>query len=704
MNGQAENNAKRWGLRFKFVVMVSGLILVVGGVLSWFFLSSARATFEEELARRGMALAKNLAYNSTYGVSIEDNGMLTRFLDGILEETDVAYVVILAKSGIVLAHNRPEEVGKMYSDVVSRAALKTESAAIQRLEENSGRIILDVNAPVISRLAMSGPGAGEIIGVVRIGMSTEGLAKRIQNLLLTGALITVPVIGVAIFITMILIRIIVKPIEEMALAAVLIAEGDFSQKIRIGSSDEVGVLGVAFTKMAMNLSEMIKHVREVSEHVTQASVTISERTKAVQSGAEIQAASIVKTVSSVEQLNVATREIAEGVEILSSSAEETSSSTLEMSASIGEVASNASGLATAVDDTTSSMIEMSASIRQVAESVETLSASADETASAISEINSTLKEVEGHVKLSADLSAEVAVDAKELGMRSIEKTIDGMNKIQETVVASAEVINRLGERSEEIGKILMVIEDVTKRTNLLALNAAILAAQAGEQGKGFAVVADEIKKLAEQTDSKTKEIAQLITNVQSEAKDAVRTVRDGAKSVEEGVRLSLEAGDALKKILESSKKSNDMAREIDRATREQSRGIRQVTEAMQRISQMVQQIANATQEQTRGSEQIMQAGERMRDMTRQVKTSSEEQARGSRQITKAIDSVTQRVQQIARAISEQQRGTDVIRQSIEAIQGIASQNVDSVGEMDQAVQGLTTKSGQLKEVLGRFKV
>jgi methyl-accepting chemotaxis protein len=289
-------------------------------------------------------------------------------------------------------------------------------------------------------------------------------------------------------------------------------------------------------------------------------------------------------------------------------------------------------------------------------------------------------------------------------MRSIEKTIAGMNKIQETVVKSAEVINRLGERSEQIGRILTVIDEVTKQTNLLALNAAILAAQAGEQGKGFAVVADEIKNLADRTGASTKEIAQLITNVQVEVKDAVEAVQEGAKSVEEGVSLSLEAGEALKKILMTATTSTGMAREIERATMEQTRGIRQVSEAIQRINTMVQQISKATQEQSRGSEQIMQAAEKMKDLTRQVKMSTEEQAKGSRQISQAIENVTDRVQQMAGAVKEQKRGSDVIIESVEAGRNISRQSVKVAQEMNAMVEELARQAEHLKQSIGRFKV
>jgi methyl-accepting chemotaxis protein len=694
----------QYGLRFKFIALISLLLIVTGAGLGWFFIDRTKTALQEELKRRGIALAKNLAYNSTYGVSIEDTGGLDRFVKGIVSESDVSYVMILDPRGKVLTHTNESEAGKVLDDDATKVALESKEAMVQMAYTASKEPVYDVAAPVVSQGAFGVSTEEQRIGVVRIGISLRGLNEKIAALWEVGTLITILVVALGIGISAFLVRLIVKPIEQMAGAAVKIADGDFTQNVHVTSQDEVGVLGETFETMSKNLSLMIRQIQEVAENVAQISGQLKTGSKQMYDGAQVQATTTENAASSVEQMNASIRQIAESIEILSSSAEETSSSILEMSSSVSEVANNAGGLSTSVDDTSSSIIEMSASIKQVAENVAILSSAAEETASAVNQINSSLREVEGHAKDSASLSERVMKDAQDLGMRSIEKTISGMNRIQETVVKSADVINRLGERSEQIGRILTVIDEVTKQTNLLALNAAILAAQAGEQGKGFAVVADEIKNLAERTGASTKEIAQLIGNVQSEAKDAVDSVRDGARSVEEGVGLSLEAGEALKKILDTSKQSTVMAQEIEKATMEQTRGIRQVGEAIQRINTMVQQISKATQEQSRGSEQIMHSAEKMRDMTRQVKMSTEEQAKGSRQITEAVENVTERVQQIAKAVNEQKRGSEIIMQSVESGRTTSRQSVNVVAEMNKMVEELAKQAEHLKQSIGRFKV
>ena len=702
--------AGQYGLRFKFIALISLLLIVSGVSLGLFFIIRTKASLEDELERRGIALAKNMAYNSIYGVSIEDAGILDRLVKGVTSGSDVSYVMILNPKGKILAHTTPAQVGQVLTDEISKKALEAKDPLVQLVYSENREEIYDATAPIIIKQENGGvSGKNEIspderIGLVRVGLSAGWLHERIASLLTVGVLITVLVVAVGIIISTFFIRFIIKPIEQMATVAVKVADGDFTQTINVGAKDEVGVLGETFDKMSGSLSLMIKQIQDVADNVAQISGQLKDGSKQMQGGAQTQATSSENAAASVEEMNASIKQIAENIDVLSSSAEETSSSILEMSSSVSEVANNAGGLASAVDDTSSSIIEMSASLKQVADNVAILSSAAEETASTITEINGSLREVENHAKESASFSEQVKKDAQELGVRSIEKTITSMNKIQETVVKSADVINRLGERSEQISRILTVIDEVTKQTNLLALNAAILAAQAGEQGKGFAVVADEIKNLADRTGASTREIAQLIDNVQTEAKDAVDSVREGAKSVEEGVSLSLEAGEALKKILDTATKSTGMAREIERATMEQTRGVRQVGEAIQRINAMVQQISKATQEQSRGSQQIMQASEKMRDMTRQVKMSTEEQAKGSRQITEAVESVTERVQQIARAINEQKRGSDVIMRSVEDGRNTSRQSLKVVTEMNKLVEELAQQASQLNLSIGRFKV
>jgi methyl-accepting chemotaxis protein len=279
-----------------------------------------------------------------------------------------------------------------------------------------------------------------------------------------------------------------------------------------------------------------------------------------------------------------------------------------------------------------------------------------------------------------------------------------MERIRSVVTKASDVISKLGTSSEEIGKILNVIDDVAEQTNLLALNAAIIAAQAGEHGKGFAVVAEEIRELAERTASSTKEIDTLIKAVQRDVSSAVQTMQGGSQTVEEGVKLSVQAGENLKRILDSARTSADMSKEIAKATEEQSKGIQSINQAIEQVREMMMQITKATAEQKTGSEQIISAIENMREMTGYVNRATLEQSKGSKQITMAIENVTEMVSHIMKATGEQAKGSEQIVKIVEFFKEVNQKNLDSVAEMDRALSLLLEQTNILKQEITIFKV
>jgi len=193
----------------------------------------------------------------------------------------------------------------------------------------------------------------------------------------------------------------------------------------------------------------------------------------------------------------------------------------------------------------------------------------------------------------------VRQEAEELGLRAVRRTLDGMEAIRRAVERGADAVQALGQRSAKIGEILDVIDEVNDRTGLLSLNAAILAAQAGEHGRGFQVVAAEIRDLAVKTARSTVGIAELIHSVRAEVALAIEAMRDGRAEVDAGFGFAREAGAALEKIVASSGISLEKATAIQEAAQEQSRGLSRVRETMGRLDQMAQFLAQGTSEQKR---------------------------------------------------------------------------------------------------------
>lgn len=378
----------------------------------------------------------------------------------------------------------------------------------------------------------------------------------------------------------------------------------------------------------------------------------------------------------------AQRGVHDKVETLALSAEQSASSVLEMVAINNEVRQNIHSLAQSVQETTTAIEEMTFSSKEVAKNIDELSTAAEETAASMNEMDVSIGQVENNATETSKLSETVSRDA-ETGVSAIKQTIQGIDKIKDSSRIAAEVIANLGQKISEIGNILNVMNNVAEQTNLLALNAAIIAAQAGEHGRGFAVVADEIKALAERTGASTKEIAELVKTIQDQSRRATGVMSEGVENVEEGVRLGHNAEDALRKIVESAKRSTLMIQAIAQATVEQTKGSKQVTNAISRIAETAQQIAYATAEQAKGAEHIMQSAEAMRSITQQVERSADEQNRGGRQITSAMENIRQVVEHIDRAQHAQGQSAQVVSQSVTKIT-VASENMERLLGKSQA--------------------
>jgi len=198
---------------------------------------------------------------------------------------------------------------------------------------------------------------------------------------------------------------------------------------------------------------------------------------------------------------------------------------------------------------------------------------------------------------SASEAAREANNAAIDGKKIVSITIESMNGIADTAKESSEVIAALGNSSQEISRIIKVIEDIADQTNLLALNAAIEAARAGEQGRGFAVVSDEVRKLAERTTKATKEISTMITTIQDETAKALTTMENEVRVVEEGVQHAQEAGSSLEKIAADVENVTGMIQQIATASEEQST-------AADQISGDIETVAGITRETVDGAHQI----------------------------------------------------------------------------------------------------
>ncbi|HTZ96957.1 MAG TPA: HAMP domain-containing methyl-accepting chemotaxis protein [Terriglobales bacterium] len=247
--------------------------------------------------------------------------------------------------------------------------------------------------------------------------------------------------------------------------------------------------------------------------------------------------------------------------------------------------------------------EISSSATQQSQGAETQKDQTSQVATAMQEMSSTVLQVSENSNKAADASRQAAETARH-GGAIVEETLNKMRTIAESVGATAKKMEELGKSSDQIGRIIGVIDDIADQTNLLALNAAIEAARAGEQGRGFAVVADEVRKLAERTTTATKEIAQMIKNIQDETKIAVTAMEAGTKQVEDGVKSTAQAGDSLKEIIQMSEQVGEMITHIATAATEQSSASEEINNNMEQISRLVKESATGAQQSAKACQDL----------------------------------------------------------------------------------------------------
>jgi len=496
---------------------------------------------------------------------------------------------------------------------------------------------------------------------------------------------------------------VIRGLRQLSESIARVASGDLRQGRALDSEDELGALARSFESMVESLRAALAQIFEAADQLERSASKIASISEGVAAVTADQASGIQQAALSTEAINTQVRGIADSAGTLNSSVEESSSSILELSAAGDDLNETAVTLSRKVDEVSSSMEQIVRSVSQVVDSTRALSEASSETSSSMELMASSLAEVDESAEESARLSNYV-VSTAESGQEKVRQTIDGMDAIRLATETAEKVIRNLGGKTKEIGAIVDVIDDVADETNLLALNAAIIAAQAGEHGRAFSVVADEIKDLADRVLASTKEIAELIRAVQEEGANAIGAIETGTTSVASGVDLSAEAGISLEEITRASRDSGERIQGILKAVRAQARAASHVVELMEKVRGGVEEIRNAATEQERGNTIVYRSTTAMRDVAQQVRTTTEEQSRGSGRIRESVEGQRGAVEQINQALQEQ---TAACRSAVEFIEEIFAQtraNEESARRMDQASKGLLKQSAKLREDVHRFRL
>ncbi|HEV3205941.1 MAG TPA: HAMP domain-containing methyl-accepting chemotaxis protein [Terriglobales bacterium] len=392
--------------------------------------------------------------------------------------------------------------------------------------------------------------------------------------------------------------------------------GDLDHELDVTRTDEIGELSRTFNGMVSYLKEMAS----VSQAIAGGNLSVDVK---VRSKSDTLGNAFVRMVDGLRNLVRSVRDAASQVASASSQVAGASDDSAKVSLQT----------ASAIDEVTSTMHEMSVNVQNMVKNTQTQASSVSETSASIDQMVASIQRVADTAKVLLDISNRSREEVQS-GISTMEKATDGLNKINNTIRSSGEIIDVLGQRADDIGKIIEVIDDLAEQTNLLALNAAIEAARAGEHGLGFAVVADEVRKLAEKSAQSTKEISELIQSIQKEARKAVENMDRSTGIVNDGLGLGQELNAALRKISNVVTEVYKFAQEIGAATNEQSHGSSQIARATTRLNEITHEINSAVEEQASGAQAVVKAMERMRELVQQTTSGSTELAASAEQMSK----------------------------------------------------------------------
>jgi methyl-accepting chemotaxis protein len=427
-------------------------------------------------------------------------------------------------------------------------------------------------------------------------------------------------------------RSITEPLSKLMTVAHKIGNtGDLDHNIEIDTQrqDEIGELARTFANMVTYLKEMAG----VSEAIANGDlmVEVEPRSKQDTLGHAFQ-----QMVESLRGLVRSVRDLASQVASASS----------QVAGASDESAKISLQGSSAIDEVTSTMHEMSVNVQNMVKSTQTQASSVSETSASIDQMVASIQRVADTAKVLLDISNRSREEVHS-GITTMDKATDGLTKINNTIKSSGSIIDALGQRADDIGKIIEVIDDLAEQTNLLALNAAIEAARAGEHGLGFAVVADEVRKLAEKSAQSTKEISELIQSIQKEARKAVENMDESTTIVNEGLELGTELNAALRKISNVVTEVYKFAQEIGAATNEQSHGSSQIARATTRLNEITHEINSAVEEQASGAQAVVKAMERMRELIQQSTSGSTELAASAEQMSKMSRELLDALERVA---------------------------------------------------------
>lgn len=664
--------------KFFFFVLIVLLISQMLGAIILFY--NTKSALHNTLLERMESIASLVA--NVISTPLRNGNMdeIQFHIDEVVRDADITSIHILDSNENLISENiKTEDVGQESTSFFMIGKIDPVRIPISAQGDNIGFVILDYSARRLNEKIIRG---GTLISLY-------------QGIMLL-------VIGIIVFVFF--NRNIRKPVDRINQAVEKITLGEISAAIPDLGEDEIGSIAKGISFLSERLSGIISQLNNTIVNVGMAIKQVDLLYKNVIKGVSKQSMAMSDLIRSIHSSNSSLGEITNSSNELSKFSTENVSSLLETKASAEEIAEHAQRLYNLTGEFYDSVVQLNQSAEnKSADAQEALSA-VEDTSASVEEIGASIKEVEEHAADSARLAENVRTITSDTGMLAVVNAVEGMEKITAEVNASSEIVRQLGMRSKDIEKVLSVIKEVTERTNLLSLNAAILASQAGEYGKSFSVVAEEISALSDRTATSTREISEIVKSIQKDIKSAVSSIDNTKGKVEAGNTLVMKVGDTLKNALTEAGKSTEMTQAIKRATEEQSVGLRQITTAIDGIRNMIKNITLSTAEEVKSLGYLMNNVTNVKKVADVSKSATEEQAAGIRIISKNLELANDRIIHINGATVDHKTLNDEVIKAMNTIDSLGKSIINDMEDVSSSLNSLSEEIDILKNELGVFKI
>ena len=481
-----------------------------------------------------------------------------------------------------------------------------------------------------------------------------------------------------------------------------LAARDLTQRVGVESDDEFGELGRACDRVGDSLNHAVRRMSETAERVEHATGSLQEAGVSVTEASDRQASSAADVGQAVQQIARDAVAMAVHAASLDESVHESSSTITESGAQQEELREMANRLFEEIDQAVPALSRISESSEDISARAEVLTRSADEAHQATQELAVSADQIDREAAQTATLTESV-VEASRRGRERVRDSDAGLETIRHAVSGSTQTLEQLNERVGQIHEVVQLIEDVASETHLLSLNAAIIAAQAGDEGRGFAVVAGEVRGLAHRVTRRTQEISELIEAVQSTTADAWAAMANTREAVNEGSELWKGAGVVLEEIARAALESGERVTEILRAIQNQGSATQQMGELMAGVTGDVKAIASAVQDASEGQTAVGTASTSIRDVAGMVHGSAEEQARAILALREGVLVVEEATRTIGEGLENQDRACQTAQTLATQVNARAEEQAGAATQVAEGVSSLAAATQALRDEVGRFR-